>query len=238
MRKLEKLREDPMRTNRLSEKDSFYDSAGLNPIYVDTDRGLVDVSTLCSFISLHQGSRLDDEFSAMLSYLKSSNLRHPVDDSAIVYSNALNQAKHDPEHLGHGHYWYPFFVHPVTAYFFARWHLRKSPQLYNMPLEPNSNLFSPVLRKMIIDGLEELKRKSSLVYYMAMHDVSFSLKTCAKEAEEGYEFSIDVIIRIGSDKYHEVIDLPGNEFSGSFEDIVSNEKVARHLKGLNFEDRL
>lgn len=226
------LRNHTHRAMLLDATEGKYANAGINPIYVSTT-GLIDVSTMCSFIAVHEGTKLVNEFEAMERYLKGNRVRHP-EDSAADYSMVLDQYrrhKNNQTVTESAHPYFPFFVHPVTAFFFMRWHLRNSPQLYGVPLTPSAMILTGPARELIVGAADWMQKEHPFSWWMGNNDARLKLQSGSENQGDRKIYWVDVIITIREISRHVKIELGEDPRIPDLEEIVNHEKILPHLKG-------
>jgi len=191
----------PDRLRNLDDSDKFYETCGVDPIYIDKEFKFIDILTLSAFITLHGGNKLRDEMRSMETYLKSKRLRHPL-DTAEKFSEAwlelkasykISRKKYperaDPDSA------FPFFVRPETAFGFMRYHLGSSEETYGMQLEPAAAIIPVHARQSITKAFGDLKEHNYLAWYLAVENVSMKLQTRKTETPEGTaEHTLEVYV--------------------------------------------
>jgi hypothetical protein len=226
---LDYLRDHPNRRSRINDSEAFFEASGLNPIYVDIKFKLIDVSSLCSFIRVHEGAGYKNEFKSMLSYLRSSMPRDPEDDAPDLYEiqyqdYIMNEVGEKPECK------FPFFVKPITAYAFCRWHLRNSPQLYGLPLEYSSPLFNGPARDLIMSAMLDLREKNRVAYEFLLHDAELICYcTRTERAMSPYKYELSVSIKVGDFRITEKVEVDEKFFPATAEKILKFDDVLKHL---------
>lgn len=187
----EYLSAHPDRLSKLDSSEEFYETCGLDPIYVDNEHQFIDVSTLSAFITLHGGHKLRDEMKAMETYLKSKMLRSPL-DTPEEFSKALAEIKSgykisrkkyrervNPDSI------FPFFVRPETAFGFMRHHLSGSDEVYEMQLEPAASIIPVHARDLILAAFKDWRAKDPLAWYLGIENIRIKLQTRKTETPEG-----------------------------------------------------
>lgn len=202
---LDYFSQHPDRLQRLDTSAEFFESCGADPVYVDSERGLVDILTLAGYIALHGGAKLENLFRSIESYLKAGDLCHAKDtregfSSAHEEIKALykkdktsaGKRKSPKNHL-------PFFLHPETAFGFMRHHIKRSEELYGQLLEYNSKLIPPHARALVITAMEKMKAKNYIAWYLASHwmDIKLQAKEILKP-EAASEYQLDVFVHVSA----------------------------------------
>ena len=199
----EYLSNHPDRLRSLDSTKEFFETCGLDPVYVDSDRRFIDILTLSAFIALHGGTKLRDEMKIMETYLKSKALRHP-EDTPEAFGEALQELKKAyktsrkkyPERANPDNA-LPFFVHPETAFGFMRRHMVSSEETYGMQLEPAASIIPLHARDLILAALNDWKEKNYLAWYLAVENISMKLQTRRTETPEGaVEHALEVYVYI------------------------------------------
>ena len=184
--------EHPNRLKHLDCSDEFYETGGIDAVYVDPKRGLVDVTTMSALITLHGGPQLNDELGSLSAYLRGHGLRHPqdtpedfADSLALLKADYKANRKTYVDRDGP----LPFFVHPVTAFGFLRHHLSSSDEVYEMELQPTSIILPRHVKELILKALKRLKNDNYLAWYLAVENIRFKLQTHKVTNQEGDEKS-------------------------------------------------
>lgn len=242
---LEYFSTHPDRLRHLNTSTEFFKTCGPDPVYVDTDRVLVDVLTLATFITLHGGSKLENVLISMETYFRGEGLRHPKDTHERFVEAcdelkklhkkdnrdkiAKRSSSKDPM---------PFFVYPETAFGFMRHHLRYSKELYGQLLAYTSELIPLHAREMIVGAMDKMKKKNYVAWYLASHGVSIKLQ--ARELihpSNPVEHQMDVFIRIlGNPPEHAKFGLSvkgGEVVIPRLKNILACPEVVRYLPGFS-----
>lgn len=235
------IQDHPDRLTRLNQSDKWFAEAGENPIYMDTERGLLDIYTTCSLIALYGGTALKTPIQSLISYLKSLRaLRHPDDtaerfEAAVEELRALqkiNAKDYRPRELPDNPA--PFFIHPETAFGFMRYHLRNSPQMYGQPLALSSLILPVHAKQAMAEAFDNMKQSNFHAWYFAINNVTVKLRTVKTFSEAADpKIHLDVYAQVGAgDVYHARQAIEGNSYSfklPSLAEIMQMPDIVKYL---------
>jgi len=189
------------RYNQLVLDDAFYDreeelSASTDPIYVSID-GMIDVATLISF-----SDRYRDHFTRsncyeiMERYLSKVEKIHNEDYSeyALALENYYKEFKLGKTVPNKSHS-YPFFVSPLTGYFFLCAALKGSEALHGGRLSPKSRMI-PIHAREAIALVASTFKMTSLATFMEENNVKVKLTIIKRVFPEKETYRLDIKLNI------------------------------------------